>query len=114
MMAEVAIGKPCPSCGTFTAYSGSRSDEHLTAQCACCQRGISIPNPEYVESPERTAWIATEKKNVELVEENARLTAEVASLKTELAEYAKPAGASEPPAPNPFDPAATGASSPTA
>lgn len=91
-MADVAIGKPCPHCGTFSAYSGTRNDEELTAQCACCGKCITIPNPEYRGPHPLTASVLA------LDAEVKRLTAENASLKAELAEYAKPP--TVPPAPS--------------
>lgn len=35
-MADLAVGRNCPRCGTLTACSGSFGDPVLTGVCGCC------------------------------------------------------------------------------
>ncbi len=40
-MADIAIGRPCPRCGTLTAVSGAFSDPILHGVCASCGTTVS-------------------------------------------------------------------------
>jgi hypothetical protein len=48
-MADVAVGRNCPGCGTLTAVPGSFHDKELTTTCAVCGTSICIANPHYVK-----------------------------------------------------------------
>ena len=39
-MADLAVGRNCPSCGTFTACAGSFNDPELVGKCACCGANV--------------------------------------------------------------------------
>ena len=39
-MADLAVGRNCPSCGTFTACAGSFGDPQLVGKCACCGANV--------------------------------------------------------------------------
>jgi hypothetical protein len=39
-MADLAVGRSCPSCGTFTACAGSFNDPQLVGKCACCGANV--------------------------------------------------------------------------
>lgn len=40
-MADIAIGRPCPRCGTLTAISGTFTDSMLHGTCASCGGMVS-------------------------------------------------------------------------
>lgn len=40
-MADIAIGRPCPRCGTLTAISGAFSEPMLHGTCASCGYMVS-------------------------------------------------------------------------
>jgi hypothetical protein len=50
-MADQAIGRTCPNCGTLTACSGAWTDQFLTGTCVVDGTVISVANPYYVAPP---------------------------------------------------------------
>jgi len=50
-MADLAIGRNCPSDGTLTACAGSYGDAQLVGVCAVCKQSIYAANPYYVAPP---------------------------------------------------------------
>jgi DNA-directed RNA polymerase subunit M/transcription elongation factor TFIIS len=78
-VADVAIGKPCPKCGTLTTFAGARHDTHFSATCPCCGYAYVIDNPNYDATAANVALKATlQAKATE--DENVKLRAQVAAL----------------------------------
>lgn len=74
-MADIALARQCPACGTLVTVAGSFKDELLVATCPHCtltgrNTVIEVVNPRY-QAPDKDApppAIEEGKHNVELTE----------------------------------------------
>ena len=47
-MAQFAIGKSCPTCGSLLTYAGNQNDPDLAANCFVCGQTYTQKNADYV------------------------------------------------------------------
>lgn len=85
-MAQTALARNCPNCGTLVTCAGKYSDEELTGHCPCCKAYVTMGNANFVPSidAERDALRA---QNEALRQENAALVAQRDELQAALEQY---------------------------
>lgn len=77
-MAQVALAKPCPKCGSLLTYAGQKTDPELTAQCFVCGTHYTNANPEYVVPTEHES--KQQEQIIELQKQVEALTGHVGNL----------------------------------